>query len=257
MADKNIKEDKKEAAKKTAEAVKSGPFAAFRSGKVKSEAAGMKSDASSNVKSEASAPENVAECQKAAQDAKAAGASQDAKASGAAQDNKAAQNAKAAELDSIKKKEEEYKKQISELSDKLSKEKDSYIRLMAEFETFRRRSAEERLSLVSTASSETIKGLLPVLDDCERAMEMLEKSSDDNAKEGTALIYNKLFNYLKTKGLERIEAKGAKFDTDFHEAVTQFPAPSDDLKGKVIDVIQTGYTLNGKVLRFAKVVVGA
>ena len=156
-----------------------------------------------------------------------------------------------------KKEDETLRKQIEELSDKLAKEKDDYIRLMAEFETFRRRSSEEKLNMVASAAADTIKGLLPVLDDCERAMEILEKSSDDAAREGTSLIYTKLMDYLKTKGLARIEARGEVFDTDFHEAVTQFPAPSEDMKGKVIDVVQTGYTLNGKVLRYAKVVVGA
>ena len=155
------------------------------------------------------------------------------------------------------KKGEDLQKKIEELDSKLSKEHDDYLRLMAEFETFRRRSAEERLALVGSASAETIKGLLPVLDDCERAMELLAKSSDEAAKEGTALIYNKLMDYLKTKGLAVIEAKGTKFDVDLHEAVTQFPAPSPEQKGMVIDVVQTGYTLNGKVLRYAKVVVGA
>ena len=152
-----------------------------------------------------------------------------------------------------KKEDEALRKQIEELSDKLAKEKDDYIRLMAEFETFRRRSSEEKLNMVASAAADTIKGLLPVLDDCERAMEILEKSSDDAAREGTSLIYTKLMDYLKTKGLARIEARGEVFDTDFHEAVTQFPAPSEDMKGKVIDVVQTGYTLNGKVLRYAKV----
>ena len=146
---------------------------------------------------------------------------------------------------------------VQELSDKLSREHDDYLRLMAEFETFRRRSAEERLNLVAQASADTIRGLLPVLDDCERAMKILSDSSDEAAKEGTALIYNKLMDYLKTRGLAVIEARGAKFDTDFHEAVTQFPAPDEAQKGMVIDVVQTGYTLNGKVLRYAKVVVGA
>ena len=155
------------------------------------------------------------------------------------------------------KKEDALRKQVDELNDKLAKEKDDYVRLMAEFETFRRRSAEEKLALVSSAASDTIKGLLPVLDDCERALAMLANSSDEAAKEGTALIYNELMKYLKTKGLQVIEAKGEVFDTDFHEAVTQFPAPDEELKGKVIDVVQTGYTLNGKVLRYAKVVVGA
>ncbi len=154
-------------------------------------------------------------------------------------------------------KDDALRKQVAELTDKLAAEKDSYLRLMAEFETFRRRSAEDRLNLIASASAKTIEGLLPVLDDCERALEMLSKSSDDAAKEGTTLIYNKLMDYLKTQGLARIEAKGEVFNTDFHEAVTQFPAPSEELKGKVIDVVQTGYTLGGKVLRYAKVVVGA
>lgn len=154
-------------------------------------------------------------------------------------------------------KDEECRKQIEELTDKLAKEKNDYLRLMAEFETFRRRSAEERLKLVSSAAGDTVKGMLPVLDDCERAMEMLAGSSDEAAKEGTSLIYNKLMEYLKSLGLEKIEAKGEVFDTDFHEAVTQIPAGSEEMKGRVIDVIQTGYTFNGKILRYAKVVVGA
>lgn len=166
-------------------------------------------------------------------------------------------NAEAPKTEKKKKKDDGLQKKIDELTDKLSKEKEDYMRLMAEFETFRRRNAEEKLNLVSSASADTIKGLLPVLDDCERALQILETSSDEAAKEGTTLIYTKLMDYLKTKGLKPIEAKGEAFDTDFHEAVTQFPAPSEDLKGKVIDVVQTGYTLNGKVIRYAKVVVGA
>ncbi|MGM9738904.1 MAG: nucleotide exchange factor GrpE [Candidatus Cryptobacteroides sp.] len=150
----------------------------------------------------------------------------------------------------------ELEKKNEELAAALAKEKDDYIRLMAEFETFRRRTAEEKLELVTSAASETIKGLLPVLDDCERAMELLEKSSDEAAKEGTGLIYNKLMQYLQKKGLERIEAKGKKFDTDFHEAVAQVPVPEEDRKGLVYDVIETGYLLGGKILRYAKVVVG-
>ena len=146
--------------------------------------------------------------------------------------------------------------EIAQLRGQLEKEHNDYLRLMAEFETFRRRSAEERLNLISSASAETIKGLLPVLDDCERALELLDKSGDEAAKEGTNLIFSKLLGYLKTKCLAVIEAKGSDFDTDFHEAVTQFPAPDESLKGKVIDVVQTGYTLSGKVLRYAKVVVG-
>lgn len=148
-------------------------------------------------------------------------------------------------------------KKVEELEAAVEESKDDYLRLMAEFETFRRRSAEDRLNLVSSASAETIKGLLPVLDDFERAIAMLAESSDEAAKEGTDLIYNKLMSYLKTKGLSVIEAKGEKFDVDFHEAVTQFPAQDESQKGMVLDVVQTGYLLNGKVLRYAKVVVGA
>lgn len=149
-------------------------------------------------------------------------------------------------------------KQVEELSKKADDGRNDYLRLMAEFDTFRRRTAEEKLALVKSAAGDTIKGLLPVLDDCEIALAQLEKSTDSEAaKEGTQLIFNKLTAYLKGLGLERIEAKGADFDTEFHEAVTTFPAPSEELKGKVIDVVQTGYTLSGKVLRYAKVVVGA
>lgn len=148
-------------------------------------------------------------------------------------------------------------KENEELKASVAKEKDDYIRLMADFENFRRHSAEAKLELVSSAAADTIKGLLPVLDDCERAMKMLEENSaDEVAKEGTALIFNKLMGYLKTKGLEVINAKGEKFDTDFHEAVAQFPVPEEDKKGLVYDVVQTGYTLSGKVIRYAKVVVG-
>ena len=160
---------------------------------------------------------------------------------------------------------EEAKAEVEEANAKAKKAEQSaadaktdYLRLMAEFDTFRRRTAEEKLSLVGSASADTIKGLLPILDDCEIALAALEKSQDSAAaKEGTEMIFGKLTAYLKSKGLEKIEAKGAGFDTELHEAVTTFPAPDPELKGKVIDVVQTGYTLGGKVLRYAKVVVGA
>ena len=162
------------------------------------------------------------------------------------------------ELEEAKNATEEATKKTEEAEKKADAAKADYLRLMAEFDTFRRRTAEEKLALVSSASAETIKGLLPILDDCEIALASLEKSTDsDAAKEGTQMIFTKLTTYLKGKGLERIEAKGADFDTELHEAVTTFPAPSEELKGKVIDVVQTGYTLGGKVLRYAKVVVGA
>ena len=151
----------------------------------------------------------------------------------------------------------ELEKKVTEMEAKAAKDKDDYIRLMAEFDNYRRRTAQEKLEIVSMASVETIKGLLPVLDDCERALQVLKDSDDsDAAKEGTELIYNKLMTYLKGKGLAVIEALGQPFDTDVHEAVAQFPVQEEEKKGKVFDVVQTGYTLNGKVIRFAKVVVG-
>ena len=152
---------------------------------------------------------------------------------------------------------EELEKKVAELEGKVAKDKDDYIRLMAEFDNFRRRTSQEKLELISMASTDTIKGMLPVLDDCERALAVLKDSDDsDAAKEGTELIYHKLMAYLQSKGLAVIEARNQVFDTDLHEAVAQFPVPEEEMKGKVFDVVQTGYTLNGKVIRFAKVVVG-
>ena len=152
---------------------------------------------------------------------------------------------------------EELETKISQLEETVAKDKDDYLRLMAEFDNYRRRTSQEKLELVSMASTETIKGLLPILDDCERALKVLLESDDsDAAKEGTELIFSKLMGYLKTKGLAVVEALDQPFDTDLHEAVAQFPVQEEDKKGKVFDVVQTGYTLNGKVIRFAKVVVG-
>lgn len=152
---------------------------------------------------------------------------------------------------------EEMEQKVAALEEAAAKDKDDYLRLMAEFDNYRRRTSQEKLELVSMASTDTIKGLLPVLDDCERALKVLLESNDsDAAKEGTELIYSKLMNYLKSKGLAVIEAMGQTFDTDLHEAVAQFPVEDEEKKGKVFDVVQTGYTLNGKVIRFAKVVVG-
>lgn len=151
---------------------------------------------------------------------------------------------------------EALEKELKETKEQLAKEKNDYLRLMADLENLRRHSAQERINLMASASEDTIKGMLPVLDDLERAMELLSKSGDEAAKEGTTLIYNKLMAYLKSKGLEVIEAKGKKFDTDFHEAVSQFPVQDESQKGLVFDVISTGYTLGGKILRYAKVVVG-
>jgi molecular chaperone GrpE len=151
----------------------------------------------------------------------------------------------------------ELENKIAALEETVAKDKDDYLRLMAEFDNYRRRTSQEKIELVSMASVETIKGLLPILDDCERALKVLLESNDsDAAKEGTELIYSKLMGYLKSKGLAVIDALGQTFDTDLHEAVAQFPVEDEEKKGKVFDVVQTGYTLNGKVIRFAKVVVG-
>ena len=159
--------------------------------------------------------------------------------------------------DTKKEKIAQLEKEVAELTEKVAKEKDDYLRLMAEFDNFRRRTSQEKLELVSMASTDTIKGLLPVLDDCERALNVLKESKDSEAaKEGTELIYHKLMAYLQSKGLAVIEAAGEEFNTDLHEAVAQFPVEDEEKKGKVFDVVQTGYTLNGKVIRYAKVVVG-
>ena len=151
---------------------------------------------------------------------------------------------------------EALEKELKETKEQLAKEKNDYLRLMADLENLRRHSAQERINLLASASEDTIKGMLPVLDDLERAMAILSTSADEAAKEGTTLIYNKLMAYLKSKGLEVIEAKGKKFDTDFHEAIAMVPVPEDEQKGHVIDCLQTGYRLGEKVVRHAKVVVG-
>lgn len=134
---------------------------------------------------------------------------------------------------------------------------DKYIRLAAEFDNYRRRTARERLDLISTAGEDIIKGMLPVLDDCERALQVLRESdADKSAIEGTELIYNKLMAYLKGRGLSVIESLGKELDTDYHEAVAQLPVQEKKQKNRIVDVIQQGYKLNDKVIRFAKVVVG-
>ena len=151
----------------------------------------------------------------------------------------------------------ELETKVAALEETVAKDKDDYLRLMADNDNYRRRTSQEKIELVSMASVETIKGLLPILDDCERALKVLMESNDsDAAKEGTELIYSKLMGYLKSKGLAVIDALDQTFDTDLHEAVAQFPVEDESKKGKVFDVVQTGYTLNGKVIRFAKVVVG-
>lgn len=146
---------------------------------------------------------------------------------------------------------------VKQAEERAAAAEDKYLRMAAEFDNYRRRTAKEKLDLVKSAGEDILKGILPVLDDCERAIEQLEKTEASTfEKEGTGLIYNKLKSYLKSCGLEEIEVKGKEFDTDTAEAVAQIPAPEPDLKGKVVDVVQKGYALGGKVIRFAKVVIG-
>ena len=144
------------------------------------------------------------------------------------------------------------------LKEELSQANDKYLRLYAEFDNFRRRTQKERAEARETEGKELLVALLPVLDDFERAQRSMEKAVDvAPVKEGVTLIQNKLKNILSQKGLKEMESVGAPFDADLHEAITNIPAPTDDLKGKVIDEMEKGYYLKDRVIRFAKVVVGA
>jgi molecular chaperone GrpE len=135
--------------------------------------------------------------------------------------------------------------------------KDKYLRLVAEFDNFRKRNAKERLELIQTAGKDVITSLLDVLDDSERAQKQLDTSNDAAAnKEGVLLVFNKLKNILQSKGLKPMNSNGQEFNPDLHEAITEIPAPAPALKGKVVDEVQKGYYLNDKIIRFAKVVVG-
>ena len=139
----------------------------------------------------------------------------------------------------------------------LDKEKDRSLRLFAEFENFRKRTSKERIELFSTASEGVMSSLLPILDDFDRALSEIDKSEDVAHLEGIVLISNKLRETLKSKGLEIVETNtGDVFDADIHEAITQIPAPSSDLKGKIVDVVEKGYKLGDKIIRFPKVVIG-
>jgi molecular chaperone GrpE len=144
-----------------------------------------------------------------------------------------------------------------QLSADFAQEKDKFLRLFAEFENYKRRTTKERIELFSTASQDVIKALLPVLDDFDRALLEMSKSEATELSKGVELIKNKLSSTLEQKGLELVEVKsGDVFNADDHEAITQIPAPTDDMKGKIIDVIEKGYKLGDKVIRFPKVVIG-
>lgn len=148
-------------------------------------------------------------------------------------------------------------KALEEAKAKYAELNDTYLRLYSEFDNYRKRTAKEKLELSATASAGVLKDLLPVLDDFERAIQNMEKNGNEADLQGVTLIYNKLKSTLQKKGLEEIVAIDCDFNTDEHEALTMIPAPDESKKGKVIDVIQKGYKLNGTVIRFARVVVGS
>jgi molecular chaperone GrpE len=161
-------------------------------------------------------------------------------------------------VDAVKETQAE-KDQVEEinLEEQVKNEKDKFLRLFAEFENYKRRTAKERIELFSTASEEVMISLLPVLDDFDRASVEIEKDKENEILKGILLIKNKLFDSLKSKGLSLVTVnKGEDFNADNHEAVTQIPAPSKDMQGKIIDVIEKGYKLGDKVIRYPKVIIG-
>lgn len=151
----------------------------------------------------------------------------------------------------------EKEEELERLRLELQEQKDKYLRLAAEFDNFKRRVAKERIDLLQTASRDTLQSLLVVLDDCERATKQIENSNDVTAlKEGLDLVFNKLRNVLQSKGLKKMDSLDQPFDPELQEAITEIPAPSEDMVGKVLDVIEPGYYLNDKLIRHAKVIVG-
>ncbi|KAF2517380.1 nucleotide exchange factor GrpE [Flavobacterium foetidum] len=144
-----------------------------------------------------------------------------------------------------------------QLTQDLAKEKDKFLRLFAEFENYKKRTSKERIELFKTANQDVLMSMLPILDDFDRAMVEITKSEDETLTKGVELIHEKLKNALASKGLEIVDVKaGDAFDADFAEAITQIPAPSDKLKGKIVDVIEKGYKLGDKIIRYPKVVTG-
>ena len=146
--------------------------------------------------------------------------------------------------------------ELDSVKAELEESKDKYVRLVAEFDNFRKRTARERIELIQTAGRDIISGLLEVLDDVDRAQQQIDNSQDKQLTEGVSLVFNKLRTYLQAKGLKPMEAKGEDFNPDLHEAITEIPAPTEELKGKVVDEVTRGYYLNDKIIRHAKVVVG-
>ena len=155
------------------------------------------------------------------------------------------------------KSEDKLNTQLQEANDALAQEKDKYLRLFAEFENFKKRTAKERIELFKTANQEVISAMIPVLDDFNRAQQQIEKGENAIDVEGFKLIFNKFHDILKNNGLTQTEDKaGDSFDAEIHEAITQIPAPSEKEKGKIIDIVETGYQLGDRIIRYPKVVVG-
>lgn len=149
------------------------------------------------------------------------------------------------------------KAEAEKLKAEVQEQKDKYLRLFAEFDNYKRRTAKERIELIQTAGKEVITSMLDVLDDCDRAEKQLQSTADiAQIKEGVQLVFNKLRTILQSKGLKAMESIKTDFDVEKHEAITEIPAPTEDLKGKVVDEVTKGYYLNDKLIRFAKVVVG-
>ena len=153
--------------------------------------------------------------------------------------------------------EEKENNDLENLQGELDREKERYLRLFAEFENYKKRTSRERIEMFKTAGEDVVSSLLPVLDDFERALKELEKSDDDGLFKGVKLISSKLLEILRSKGLEDIDVKpGDAFNVETHEAITQIPAPNAKMKGKIIDVVERGYTLGDKIVRYPKVVIG-
>lgn len=170
------------------------------------------------------------------------------------------QNIKSTKKSKIKGQDKKMMSEIQELNQKNEELKDKYVRIAAEYDNYRRRTAKEKIELGDHVKSSIILDFLPVVDDMDRAVQFLsEKTTDDLSADvinGVKLISNKLYEFLKSQGVEEINAKAMDFDIDLHEAITKFKVSDENMKDKVIDVVQKGYTLNGKVIRYAKVVVG-
>lgn len=161
------------------------------------------------------------------------------------------------EKDEKKIKKDKTHEQIESLEKQIAEMRDKHLRLQAEFDNFRKRTLKEKMELLKSGGESVITSILPIIDDMERALAAFRELEEENPfKQGIVLIFNKFQDFLKQNGVKEIDAKGKEFDTDLHEAITKIPAPAEELKGKVVDVVQTGYLLNEKVIRFAKVVIG-